>query len=237
MADSRNTLFEIKRYWGLILRRKYIALSAGLIVLSLFTWGSFLWPNIYEANSTVFIQRSTMMSPLQKDMGSESSMEERLKTLQNSLTSRNIMERVIKKLDLDTEARTPQKLEGLIESMQKNVLVNVKSGKGSRDVTDLFVISYQGSNPTKARDVVNTLVEEYISENLGFSRSDAYGAYEFIQKQLIDYKSKLEQSDKDIRTFRSRRARPHPVPHRDEGRRITSGPIELSQTAVGHLDG
>ena len=210
MADSRNTLFEIKRYWGLILRRKYIALSAGLIVLSLFTWGSFLWPNIYEANSTVFIQRSTMMSPLQKDMGSESSMEERLKTLQNSLTSRNIMERVIKKLDLDTEARTPQKLEGLIESMQKNVLVNVKSGKGSRDVTDLFVISYQGSNPTKARDVVNTLVEEYISENLGFSRSDAYGAYEFIQKQLIDYKSKLEQSDKDIRTFREKN--PNAVP-------------------------
>src|ERR1700690_4171375 len=99
------TIFEIKRYWGLILRRKYLALSVGLFVVSLFTWGSFIWPKTYEADSTVFVQRSTMMDPLTKDTGSASNMEERLKTLQNSLTSRNIMERVIKKLDLDADAK------------------------------------------------------------------------------------------------------------------------------------
>ena len=198
------TIFEIKRYWGLILRKKYLALSVSLFVISLFTWGSFIWPKTYEADSTVFIQRSTIMDPLTKDTGSTSSMEERLKTLQNSLTSRNIMERVIKKLDLDAEARTPQKLAGLIESMQKVVKVTVKSGKGSRDATDLFVISYRGSDPKRVRDVVNTLVEEYIAENLGFNRSSAYGAYEFIQNQLIDYKSKLERSDNDIRAFREK---------------------------------
>lgn len=198
------TIFEIKRYWGMILRRKFLAISVGLVVLSLFTWGSFIWPKTYEADSTVIVQRSTMMDPLTKDTGSSSNMEERLKTLQNSLTSRNIMERVIKKLDLDAEAKTPQKLAGLIKGMQKAVKVDVKAGKGSRDAADLFVISYQGSDPKKVRDVVNTLVEEYISENLGFSRSSAYGAYEFIQSQLIDFKAKLEQSDNDIRAFREK---------------------------------
>jgi polysaccharide biosynthesis transport protein len=204
------TTHEIKRYWGLIRRRKYLALSVCLFVISIFTWGSFIWPKTYEANSTVFIQRSTMMDPLMKDAGTASSMEERLKTLQNGLTSRNIMERVIKKLDLDAEARTPQKLAGLIESMQKAVAVNVKSGKGSKDAADLFVISYYGSDPKRVRDVVNTLVEEYIAENLGFSRSDAYGAYEFIQNQLVEYKAKLEQSDRDIRSFREKN--PNSIP-------------------------
>src|SRR5664279_5439179 len=114
MSESSLSTFEIKRYWGLILRRKYLALSVGLVVLSFCTWGGFIWPKTYEAKSTVFIQRSTMMDPLTKDTGTASNMEERLKTLQNSLTSRNIMERVIKKLDLDAEAKTPQKLAGLI---------------------------------------------------------------------------------------------------------------------------
>ncbi len=204
------TIFEIKRYWGLLLRRKYLALSVGLFVISIFTWGSLMLPNTYEADSTVFIQRSTMMDPLMKSAGTESSMEERLKTLQNSLTSRNIMERVAKKLDLDAEAKTPQKLEGLIASMQKAVKVDVKSGKGSPDAADLFVISYQGSDPKRVRDIVNTLVEEYIAENLGFSRSDAYGAYEFIQNQLVEYKAKLEQSDRDIRAFKEKN--PNAIP-------------------------
>ena len=220
------TLFEIKRFWGLILGRKYLALSVSLIVISLFTWGGYIWPKTYEANSTVFIQRSTMMDPLMKDIGKDSSMEERLKTLQNGLTSRNIMERVIKKLDMDAEAKTPTKLQGLIESMQKAVTVTVKSGKGSKDATDLFIIAYQGSDPKRARDVVNALVEEYISENLGFSRSDAYGAYEFIQNQLVEYKAKLDQSDKDIRAFREKNPNILPQSETDSQSRVEAFQIQ-----------
>jgi polysaccharide chain length determinant protein (PEP-CTERM system associated) len=181
-----------------------------LVVLSFCTWGGFIWPETYEAKSTVFIQRSTMMDPLIKGVGTSSSMEERLKTLQNSLTSRNIMERVIKKLDIDTEAKTPQKLESLIDGMQKNITVTIKSGKGSTDAADLFVISYEGTSPKRVRDVVNTLVDEYIAENLGYRRSDAYGAFEFIQNQLLEYKGKLEESDKAITVFREKN--PNMVP-------------------------
>ncbi len=200
--------FDIKRYLAIILRRKYIALSVGLAALSICTWGSFFWPKTYKASSTVFIEKSSIINPLIQGVGVPSNMEEKLRTLKDSITSRNIVERVIKKLGIDTEAKNAGQYESLIGSIRNNLDVTVK-GQSGREA-DMFTISYMGEDPKIVRDLVNTLVSEYIEENLGYRRTDAYGAYEFIQSQLLEYKKKLDESDRAIREFRERN--PHMVP-------------------------
>jgi polysaccharide chain length determinant protein (PEP-CTERM system associated) len=62
----------------------------------------------------------------------------------------------------------------------------------------------------KVRDMVNTFVQEYISESLSFKKTDVSSAYDFIQGQLVEYKAKLDESDKAIREFRE--ANPNMVP-------------------------
>jgi succinoglycan biosynthesis transport protein ExoP len=200
--QSNPKPFEIRHYLAIILRRKYIALSVGLVVLSLFTWGSFLWPKTYEASSTVFIEKGSVLEPLLKGVGVSSSMEEKLRTLKDSMTSRNIIDRVIGKIGMDTETNNGKIDERLIDGIRKNLDITVKGPSGRE--ADLFIISYTGNNPKRVRDIVNTLVSEYIEENLNVRRTDAYGAYEFIQSQLLEYKSKLEESDKATREFRER---------------------------------
>ena len=199
--------FDIKRYLAIILRRKYLALSVGLAALSILTWGSFVLPKAYEASSTVFVEKSSMINPLIQGLGISSNMEERLRTIKDSITSRNILERVIKKLGLDAKAKNPAQYEGLIEDVRKNLDIKVKV---TNRETDLFIISYTGRDPKTVMNLVNTLVSEYIEENLGYRRTDAYGAYEFIQSQLLEYKKKLDESDRAIREFRERN--PHMVP-------------------------
>ena len=179
-----------------------MALSVFLSVLSILTWGSFFWPKTYEAASTVFIERSSIIDPLIKGVGVYASIEERLRTLKNSVTSRNIIERVTKKLDMDVKSKDPEKYEGLIENIRKNLDISIKGERGGE--ADLFIISYRDSDPKTARDLVNTLVSEYIEENVGYRRSDTYSAYEFIQGQLSEYKTKLEESDRLIREFREK---------------------------------
>ncbi len=203
MSESSLNTFDIKRYWGLILQRRYLALSVALTVLSLCTLASFILPKVYEATSTIFIQRSTLINPLIKGIGVTSNSEEGLRTLRDSITSRNIISRVIEKLNLDAGDVKSQKHEGLVSAIKNNISITVKGGGGSQGA-DLFIISYRGSDPKKVRDIVNTLVEEYIAEALGYRRSDASGAFEFVQNQLAEYKTKLEESDKDIRAFRER---------------------------------
>ena len=194
----------MKRYWGMVLRRRYLVISVAFAVMFVFTLGGYIWPETYEASSTVFIQRGTIMDPLIQGVGTSVSMEGRLKSLKNSLTSRNIIDRVIKKLDLETEARSPQAYEGLIDRYQKKIDVDVKIAKGSRAAADMFVISYQGSNPKSVRDVVNTLVDEYIAENVGFRRTDAYNAYKFIKSQMGEYKAKLDETDAAIKALQGK---------------------------------
>jgi succinoglycan biosynthesis transport protein ExoP len=200
--------FEIKRYWAIVLKRKYIALIVALAVISIFTWGSFFLPKTYEASSTVFIERSSIIDPLIKGVGVASSMEDRLRNIRDGITSRNIIERVVKKLDPGIETKNTEQTESLIESIRKNLDIKVKSTRERE--TDLFTISYTGGNPKTVRDVVNTIVSEYIEENMGYKRTDAYGAYEFIEGQLLEYKKRLEESDRATREFREKN--PNMVP-------------------------
>src|SRR5574341_644818 len=206
MQNEGSPNLDIKRYVGILHKRRYLALSVALVVISLFTWGSFIMPKKYEASSTVFVEKSSVMNPLIQGAGVAGNIEERLRNLRNRMTSKNIIDRVIKKLDLDVKAKSVDQYENFIADVQKNLDVRVKGGSS----TDLFTIAYAGKDPKTVRDIVNTLISEYIEESLGFQRDDAYGAYEFIDSQLQEYKKQLEGSDKAIREFREKN--PHLVP-------------------------
>lgn len=198
--------FDIKQYLMMLKKRRYLSLIVFLVVMSGFAWSGYFMPNQYEASSTVFVQRSSVIDPLMQGVGISGTLDDRLRTLKERLVSRNIIERVIRKLDLDVYAKTPERYETLIEDIRKSLGIMIKAPRG-KEVADLFTISYVGENPRRARDIVNTLISEYIDENMGFRRSDAYGAFEFIQTQLNEYKAKLEESDKAIRQFREKNPR------------------------------
>lgn len=200
-AEKRSEL-NIKTYLSIVLRRKYIVLACALTVLSVFTWGSFFMPNVYEASSTVFIEQASIIDPLIKGVGVTHNIEARLSNLQAGITSRNILEKVMKKLDLDATAKDPGQYEAIINNMRKNLKTKVQTGRDRR--TDLFAISYTSSNPKLASNLVNTLVSEYIEESHGMRRTDIYGAIDFIQNQVLEYKKRLEESDSAIRVFRER---------------------------------
>ena len=206
---------DIRRYWGIIQKKKYIALSVALVVLSVFTWGSFIWPKTYEAKSTVAVETSSLIDPLLKGVSVSSSAESGLGNLKNNITSRNILERVVKKIDLDVNAKNASQYESLIDGIRNNLNVTVMQSRGrpSDSGTALFTISYTGKDPKTVRDIVNTLVSEYIEQNMGYRATDAQGAYEFIKNQVLEYKNKVDESDKAIREFREKH--PHMVPQNE----------------------
>jgi len=201
MPEKSQKKIDINFYLGMLHKRRYLALAVALVIVSLFTWGGFFIPKSYVAISTVFVQRSAVMGPLLKGVGTSDNMEERIRTLREQILSRNLLDRVIKKLDLDLNAKNPEKYEALIESVRKNITI---TSKAYESTTDLFSVSYSGPNPKTVRDIVNTVVGEFISDNIGLRRSDTYNAFEFIQNQVLEYKQKLDESDTAIRQFREK---------------------------------
>ncbi len=193
--------FDIKLYLSIIQRKKYIALAVGLAVLSLFTWGSFLMPNTYEASSSVSVENDTVLKPLMQGVGVSGTDEDRLSNLKSVILSNSIIEKVVKKLGFASNITDSGQYASLIENIKRNLIITVKDdGKG----TNLFNIKYGGRDPKKVADMVNTLVSVYVDENMHSRRADTSEAYDFIQSQLLEYKNKLEESDRQIREFREK---------------------------------
>jgi len=194
---------DIKGYLIKILRRKYVALSVGLAVLSLFTWGSFLLPKTYEASTTISIDVDSVLKPLIQGVGVFGN-EDRIQNLKNEITSRNIIEKTVKKLGMDAHAKNPGQYDALIENIKKKIDVKNMNVTGRSESPTMFNISYTGGDPKTVTQMVDTITSVYIDEHIKSRRTDTSEAYEFIQSQLVGYKNKLEESDKAIREFRER---------------------------------
>jgi polysaccharide chain length determinant protein (PEP-CTERM system associated) len=201
MPKEDSQQFDVRRYLSIIERRKYLALSVGLVVLSIFTWGSFLLSRTYEASSTVSIEKDTVLKPLMQGVGVSGSNEDKLINLKSDITSRSIIEKVVTKLGFNINDKGSGQFNARIEGIRQNLDITVR---GNDRETNLFNITYKGKDPKKVADVVNTIVGIYIDENIHSRRSDTSEAYEFIQNQVQEYKVKLEESDRNIREFKEK---------------------------------
>ncbi len=188
---------DIRKYLGIIAQSRFLALGLFLLTLSVVSWGSFFMKNIYEAKSLVLMERAQVLTPLLRGMAVDSRSEALLRTIRKNMLSRNIIEQVIKKVDLDAEVENDAQYERLIESMQKIVSIRVQGN-------DLFEVSYRGDDPKVVRDVVNALVNTYIEANVGSARGETYKAIDFIQEQIMVYKERLDESDRLLRQFKEK---------------------------------
>lgn len=64
--------------------------------------------------------------------------------------------------------------------------------------SSVVVLSYDCGNPSLAADVVNTLADEYIQMNFDTKYQASKLASEFLEKQLIEIKAKVEKSEEEM---------------------------------------
>ena len=183
MASSE---FDYKKYLALVKENKKLCIISALLIMTVVTVVSYVLPNKYEANSTVFIEKS-VIAEMVKGLAFTPSVEDKIKVLTYALNSRTLIAKVIDELDLKKAGEADQ--EELIKKFLGNTQIKVKDKEG------LFVISFQDSSPKLARDYVNTLVRKYIEENTASKRNESYGATEFLSEQLSTFKEKLEKAE------------------------------------------
>jgi len=143
-----SSLAQIKKYLQILYNRRYLFLLIAVTVSLVIVIYSFFIPKRYEAKSTVFIEKNVVNSLL-KGLTVTPSMNDRIRVLRYHMLSRDIISRVLKKLDMDVNVETPQAFESLIKQCQEMTKINMKGN-------DLFFVSLVDSNPVFARDSVPT---------------------------------------------------------------------------------
>lgn len=177
-------------------RRLFIVVSACVAVLGVSA--SFFVPKVYEAQSTVFIE-SNVLKSLMKGITITPSMDDRIRVLRYYMLSRDMLTRTLKDLDVDADPRyvDAKEFEGLVKKLQEETQIRIRGN-------DLFFVSLVDPNPYFAKDYINTLVNNYVEENLSEKREESYGASRFLAEQVTFYKQKLDEIEAKITEFRKK---------------------------------
>jgi polysaccharide chain length determinant protein (PEP-CTERM system associated) len=175
-----------ERRWSIILVAWSVCVAGWLFVATL--------PNQYEADARIYVDTETILGPLMKGLAITSDVQTQVEMMRRTLLSRPNLEQLIRLTDLDLTVQSPLGRERLIENLGSDIVLATE-GK------DLFQIRYQSADPQRAYRVVDGILEIFVEQNLGRTQRDVEDARTFIDKQIVEYDTKLREAELNVAQF------------------------------------
>lgn len=218
----RSDAVHLLEYWKIIRKRKWLILLCFAITAVTVYIANLRMVPIYKATGTIQIDAGQFNVMPTRDtmertdyyMGLDEFMQTQYKILQ----SRSLGDRVIRTLNLEkhpqfarpapARASTP----GAPPAPSAPAPVNPGSQAYSPIVgaflggleiepvrdTQLVRINYNSPDPELAAKVINTLIVEYVRQDVDFRVQSAQQATEFLDKQLTQLKGNLERAEEKL---------------------------------------
>ena len=189
---------NFQKYW-LVLKRRWLSVTVTLMgVFGLFLYLALAEERIYQAEAQLLIEtdKSAKLTGLENEIGKVEVIakdSDPLATEAAILTSRPIIEKTIKELDLKNEGGKLLKYQAVAGQLE------VKPRTG----TDVLEIVYEDSDPKLAAAVANKVIEIYIEDDTVTNRAEASSARQFITEQLPQVEKNLSTAEADLRLFKN----------------------------------
>ena len=209
------------QYWHTILRKKGTILLFTLVGFALAALLTMQQTPIFQARSTLELQginenfmnmKSNDPNVNLPDYSSEGILQTQIRILQ----SNTLLKRVVQKVS-SGEGKPPvetanrflawRKVLGLPDRKSENVredaLAYGVTHLGIKNLESTRIIEITSDSPDRnlARDIVNTLANEYIDQNLESRWKQTQHTGDWLTKQLEGLKVKLERSEDELQTY------------------------------------
>jgi len=178
------------RHLGMLVAWIVGAIAAGIILRI---------PDRYEASARIFVDTQSILKPLMSGLAVQPNVEQQVMMLSRTLISRPNIEKLIRMADLDLGTKDSKAAqEALIDQLTRSLRIQ----SVGRD--NLYVLSYQATDPVKAQRVVQGLVSIFVESSLGNKRQDSDSARKFIEEQIRNYEAKLQEAESRLKDFKLR---------------------------------
>ncbi len=185
-------------YISLFMKRKGLFFATALAIMTLGIIYTYVIPMKYEANSTVFIEKN-VINELVKGIAISPSMDDSIRVLTTALSSRTLVLKVIGDVDFNLKTKSDAEIEELVTEIQKNTEIKVAD-------KNIFRVKFRFHDPRIARDYVNSLVRNYIEEQVASKRTESYDATNFLTQQIESFKEKVAQTESDVNRFKNEKS-------------------------------
>ena len=222
---------HLAEYYYILSKHKWIIIGSLIIMVTLTMFFTFRMKPIYRATATLVIDKEQSKSPLtgeRMDFESYVSQSLTFNTHFKLITSRQVMEEVIRRLKLDRrdedievslwkellaqvrenirllldqeeESLTPEaELTRTVEALHENI--NIEEVRDTR----LLKISVQDHDPEVAMDIANSLASSYIEFNIANRLKSSKNTLSWMSDQLYEMKKKLEDSEEAFLAYKQR---------------------------------
>lgn len=175
------------RWWGLA-ASWVVGIAAAAFVL--------MTPPKYEATARVYVDTQTILKPLLSGLAVQPNVDQQVALLSRTLLSRPTLEKLVRMTDLDISATSSRSQDDLIDSLLRDIQIR----NTGRD--NLYTLSFQHTDPERARKMVQSLLSIFVESGLGRTRSDSQQARKFIDEQIKSYEGRLLSAEDKLRQFR-----------------------------------
>ena len=232
ISGTKQSL-HLADYYYILAKHKWTVVSSLVIVVSLTMLFSFLSKPIYRASATLVIEKEQSTSPLtgeRLDYEGYISQSLTFNTHFKLITSRLVLEEVIKNLNLDQLEREKgieiNPWKELITQFKKNIRLLLRRnekipnaqerlagilGKLRRKIdieqirdTRLLKINVDDHDGGVAIDIANSLAMAYIKFNIANNLSSSKNTLSWMTDQLYEMKKKLEDSEEEFLAYKQR---------------------------------
>jgi uncharacterized protein involved in exopolysaccharide biosynthesis len=194
MEESKPIRWEY--YAGVAWRAKWIIILPAVLGLFFSIFLANRLPEIYQASSLIMVEGDQMLNPLMGNLAVTVDQTARLYQIKNEILSWPRLVQLIEKLNLDEFVKGDVEYEQLIDHLKKKIVVDFVDKNNS-----IISVSYEGKSPNRCQDVVVALTDIILERNLFATAEEADSAITFISKQLEQYRTKLEESEEELRRF------------------------------------
>ena len=189
---------------SVIRRRRFWIIGPLFLVTGICVVGAYLLPRKYESTTTIWVQRDEILNPLVSfTMAVQLASEDRLRTFNEIVYSRQTIEALLDSLGRRTGVATQADWDVLIDQTKASI-------RTDRSGSDSFTMTFVDTDPVRAQQAVTLLANMFIQTRLRaeFQRNEY--TVQFFENKLREYEEKYGKSQASVVTLLRQRAEEMP---------------------------
>ena len=154
----------------------------------------------YPATARLFVDTNRILEPLLTGIAVQPNVKQKVALISKTLLSRPNLEELIDELELvDTYDGISR--EGLINVLQKKISI-----RDTNENRSIYVVRYSHKDPQVAIDVVQHIIDIFISSSRDADVQDNQTTKQFLDIQIADYEQRLTAAESRLAAFKRKHA-------------------------------
>ena len=216
MTRNNEYGMTIRDAFDAMRRQKKTAVNTFFAIIGLAVAAAILWPPTYRSEGKLFV-RPTAKHITQDPTVTKHQMvsvappaEQDVNSIVEILLSREMAQRVVNKVGVENFSgfqsfeKTGNADNNLLTEKHEKAVSTVmdKLSISSPEKTTIIDIAYDADSPDVAQQVVDVVMNEYLSEHISVNQTD--GSYEFFHAQTEKLKKELDASSDRLKSLKNK---------------------------------